>query len=247
MLAWSVAKQQAVIAFRWVGGCSCLLVCGFACLCCGIVCVICVLIQAGETVGAKLLCSAANAAMPCRRAAHAHSARMEVGGCRRSAPLASKQSLAPHKHVFVRLHSPFKPSRGTSSMENVMTDIKAWPVLHQPERKYKGRTVRCHAGKATLIAQCWEGVDCTLKRAVAHAPAPHHTKRKLPSHKCQVSGNKQVCNPAPLAGFYKAWLSGGFSEKVLKRLRELDDQVEGHMRFWVTGGALFSCRCAWVV
>ncbi|KAI7842946.1 hypothetical protein COHA_003453 [Chlorella ohadii] len=74
--------------------------------------------------------------------------------------------------------------RGTSSMENVMTDIKAWPVLHQPERKYKGRTVRCHAG------------------------------------------------------FYKAWLSGGFSEKVLKRLRELDDQVEGHMRFWVTGHSL---------
>ena len=57
-----------------------------------------------------------------------------------------------------------------------------------------------------------------------------------PTQKQHPTGSKSAHPPPRFAGFYKAWLSGGFSEKVLKRLQELDDQVEGHMRFWVTGG-----------
>lgn len=43
----------------------------------------------------------------------------------------------------------------------------------------------------------------------------------------------------PPAGFYAAWLSGGFSRKVMDRLKEIDDSVDGDMRFWVTGGWLW--------
>lgn len=42
--------------------------------------------------------------------------------------------------------APERPAACSSPLPP-RADIKAWPVLHQPERKHKGRTVRCHAGE----------------------------------------------------------------------------------------------------
>lgn len=38
------------------------------------------------------------------------------------------------------------PCRGTSSMQNTMTDLKAWRVAHLPKRYRRGRLVGVHAG-----------------------------------------------------------------------------------------------------
>lgn len=72
--------------------------------------------------------------------------------------------------------------------------------------------------------------QATIPQAVTWPANGGSTPKQHPTH------SKSTHPPPRFAGFYKAWLSGGFSEKVLKRLRELDDQVDGHMRFWITGG-----------
>ncbi|KAL4452204.1 hypothetical protein ABPG75_007866 [Micractinium tetrahymenae] len=63
--------------------------------------------------------------------------------------------------------------RGTSSMENTMTDLKSWRVRYTPEPAWKGRSVGTHAGflKAWTHAGFNEKVLARLKAAEQGRPA----------------------------------------------------------------------------
>ena len=137
-----------------------------------------------------------------------------------------------------------------------MTDLKAWYVRHQPERRYDGRRVKCHAGAPG--ASCEHGTRVHGGCACGAFPALFEMGHAARSPCCPRSPPTRATPPlllllrhkatwqppcfcSPRTGFYRAWLSGGFNRRVLDRLREIDDLTEGPLRFWVTGESLLGC------
>lgn len=127
-----------------------------------------------------------------------------------------------------RLRRPGPPAlcpscRGTASLQNVLSDVKAWRVTHMPRRRHRARAVTVHAGApARLLAAAAMQASGTCAALNTSKPGPNS---------CTPSPRRLLC----FAGFYGAWLSGGFNRRVMDRLREVQAAAEGPLRFWVTG------------
>lgn len=85
---------------------------------------------------------------------HAHAALLSCKRLRSWQPIGPAAAHRNSTALCLPRHAVLgcaAPRRLTSSccfpLLPFPADIKAWPVVHQPERKFKGRKVRCHAGE----------------------------------------------------------------------------------------------------
>lgn len=98
----------------------------------------------------------------------------------------------------------------------------------------KGTTCRGGAGWAWGATSELSAVASRLNSLLAQA----HTQTwacQL-SRRCLVPPGRPFHSPPFYPpGFYAAWISGGFNDKVLARLAEIEAQAGGPLRLWATG------------
>ena len=139
--------------------------------------------------------------------------------------------------------------RGTASLQNVMTDMKAWRVAVQPRRRRHGRVVTAHAGflKACAWPQlnpataAWRSTAqlyaCSRCTVLQGCSAAQHVR---PPRAANTTTARCVALAGPLAA---AGLHRDFDGKILSRVAQIAAAAQAAgapLRIWVTGGQPFA-------